>query len=103
MDTISVSFVLKPVVMCLPPVKNQEHAHVRTLTSLSFLSFTYSHFSLFSLYVVIAPGYFIAGIHILLSHIVAMYICIVDLYLFSLRYFTWHILYNAIYISIHIS
>ena len=41
-------------------------------------------------------------IYVLLSHIVGMYICIVDLYLFSLRHFTWHILYNAIYIFLFI-
>ena len=41
-------------------------------------------------------------IYVLLSHIVAMYICIIDLYLFSLRHFTWHILYNAIYIFLFI-
>ena len=32
-----------------PIKRNQEHAHSRTLTSLLFLSFMYSHFSLFSL------------------------------------------------------
>ena len=61
-------FCFKPVVMCLSPIKrNQEHTHARTLTSLSFLSFTYSHLSLFSLYVVMAPGYFIAGIYMFSS------------------------------------
>jgi len=72
-DTISVNFVLKPAMMCLPHIKrNQEHTHACTLTSLLFLSFTYSHFSFFSLYVIMAPGYYNAGIYILLSHIVAM-------------------------------
>ena len=67
-DTINVDFVLKPTVMCLPPIKrNQEYTHARTLTSLLFLSFTYSHFSLFSLYVVMVPGYFNAGIYMFLS------------------------------------
>ena len=105
-DTINVGFVLKPAVICLPPIKrNQEHTHARTLTSLSFLSFhTLTSHSFHSTW--FGHGSWIfhcRNIYVLLSHIVAMYICIVDLYLFSLRYFTWHILYNAIYISIHIS
>jgi len=86
-----------------PYKRNQEHTYARTLTSLSFLSFTYSHFSLF--FSLCGHGSWIFHcryIYVLLSHIVAMYICIVDLYLFSLRHFTWHILYNAIYIFLFI-
>ena len=100
MDTISVGFVLKSAVMCLPPIKrNQEHTQACILTLLSFLSFTYSYFSLF--FTLRGHGSWIFHcryIYVLLSHIVAMYLYIVDLYLFSLWHFSWHILYNAIYI-----
>ena len=116
MDIISIGFVLKPTVMCLPPKKrNQDHTHARTLTSHLFLSFTYSHFSLFSLYVVMAPGYFIVGIYMFSSLTLQLYIyassiyiylfCDILLgifyirqYIFFYSYFLNFIRYNAIYI-----
>ena len=72
------------------------HSHFsvsHTLTSHSFHSTWFGH------------GFWIFHcryIYVLLSHIVAMYICIVDLYLFSLRYFTWHIIYIMQYIFLFI-
>ena len=138
MDTISVGFVLKPVVMCLLPIKrNQEHTH----THPHFTLISQFHvLSLLTLFTLRGHGSWIFHwkyIYVLLSHIIAMYICIVDLYylvcdillgifyimqyiysplpyssyvyicidlyLFSLLHFTWHILYNEIYIYSHMS
>jgi hypothetical protein len=88
MDTISVDFALKP--MCLPLYKKEPpgmftrtHPHFSLISQFHVLSLLI----LFTLRdLVMALGYFIAGIYVLLSHIIAIYICI-DLYLFSLRHF----------------
>ena len=102
MDTISVGFVLTPTAMCLPPIKrNQEHTHMHPHFTLISQFYVLSLLVLFTLRGHGSWIFHCRYIYVLLSHIVAMYICIIDLYLFSLRHFTWHIFYNAIYIYIY--
>ena len=104
MDTISVGFVLTPTAMCLPPYKKEPGTYTRTHPHFTLFS-QFHVLSLLTLFTLHGHGswiFYCRYIYVLLSHIVAMYICIVDLYLFSLRHFTLHILYNALYIFLFI-
>ena len=89
--------------MCLPPYKKEPGTYTRTHPHFTLI-FQFHVISLLTLFHSTWSSLLDISlqVYIFSSHIVAMYICIINLYLFSLRHFTWHILYNAIYIFLFI-
>ena len=115
---ITISFHRKPIMIGLhhcrfcfkigsdvsAPYKKEPGTNTRTHPHFTLIS-QFHVLSLLTLFTLRGHGSWIFHcryINVLHSHIVAIYICIIDLYLFSLRHFTWHILYNAIYIFLFI-
>ena len=118
MDTISVDFVLKPAVISLPPNKKEPGTYTRMHPHFTLIS-QFHILSLLTLFtlrdLVMAPGYFIAGLYmfssltlqlcIYASSINIYLVCDILLgifyimqYIFSYLYFLNFIKYNAIYI-----